>query len=143
MRRGATICAVLAAAALAAGSAGASSTTYITFKTPSGNIGCAYSKLAGEKAGLRCEILSGLKPRPPKPKTCHAEWGRAVGMTPTGKASRFCISDTVIDPGARVLAYGKTWKRSGFSCTSRTTGLTCKNTSGHGWFMSRALSRLF
>jgi hypothetical protein len=133
---------LLVAAALTASSARAADTTYIAFKTPSGNIGCAYSKLGGEKAGLRCEIASGLRPLPPRPRKCIGDWGQAVGMGATGRATRLCVSDTVMDPHARVLAYGKTWKRAGFACTSRAAGLTCKNTAGRGWFLSRTRSRL-
>jgi hypothetical protein len=36
------------------------------------------------------------------------------------------------------LAYGKTWRHRGFTCTSRFTGLTCTNAAGHGLFISRA-----
>ena len=41
-----------------------------------------------------------------------------------------------------VLGYGKTWKRSGFTCVSRSTGLTCRRGS-HGFFLSRESRRLF
>ena len=87
--------------------------------------------------------MSGLRPLPPKPSSCEGDWGRAVGMAPTGPASRYCISDTVMDPGAPVLAYGRTWSRGGFTSVSRMTGLTCTNRSGHGFFLSRDRSRLF
>lgn len=122
----------------------AASSVYASFRTPSGNIGCGYSKFAGEAANLRCEIVSRLKPLPPRPRTCtDGVWGRAVGMAPTGRASGYCITDTVMDPGAPVLGYGTTWSRGGFRCTSRVTGLTCTNLAGHGWFLSRERSRLY
>jgi hypothetical protein len=137
----------IAALAVLAGAlplgAGAASTVFVQFKTPSGNIGCGYAALEGETPNLRCEIVSGLKPLPPKPRSCPGDWGRAVGMAPTGRASRYCITDTVMDPRASVLAYGRTWSRGGFACTSRETGLTCTNRSGHGFFLSRDRSRLF
>jgi hypothetical protein len=55
------------------------------------------------------------------------------------------------DPGpfvgehsAPVLGYGKTWKQSdGLHCTSAFKGLTCRNKSGHGFFLSRAHWRKF
>jgi hypothetical protein len=137
----AAVLAVVAAAALPLG-APAKSSVYLEFKLPSGNIGCGYAKFEGETASLRCEIVSGLRPLPPKPRRCDGDWGRAVGMAPTGSASRYCITDTVMNPGAPVLAYGRTWSRGGFVCRSRTDGLTCTNRSGHGWFLSRARSRL-
>jgi hypothetical protein len=54
-----------------------------------------------------------------------------------------CHGDTAIDPHAPVLAYGKTWRRNGFTCTSKAIGLRCTNTSGHGFFISRARSYRF
>ena len=38
---------------------------------------------------------------------------------------------------AKVLGYGKTWSGGGIRCTSAETGLTCRNKSGHGFFLSR------
>jgi hypothetical protein len=48
-----------------------------------------------------------------------------------------------MDPSAPVLDYGHTWARGGYKCVSRTSGLTCTNRDGHGWFLSRASSRIF
>jgi hypothetical protein len=116
---------------------------YATFKMPSGNIGCAYSWFSGESAQLRCDILSGLVPRPPRPKGCDLDWGYGYEMKSTGRAQSFCAGDTALDPRARVLANGQTWKSGGFTCVSRATGLTCTNRSGRGFTLSRARSRTF
>lgn len=141
--KGGLVAAVVAALLLATGASG-SSTVYVSFKLPSGNIGCGYAKFAGETANLRCEIVSRLRPLPPKPRQCtDGVWGRAVGMAPTGAAAGYCITDTVMEPGAPVLQYGRTWSRGGFTCQSRSTGLTCRNLDGHGWFLSRERSRIF
>ena len=43
---------------------------FVTIKTPTGNIGCAYSKFTGGPAVLRCDIRSGLVSQPPRPKSC-------------------------------------------------------------------------
>lgn len=134
--------AAVAAAALSAG-ASASSSGFVGFRTPSGNIGCGYWKFAGERAGLRCDIGSGLRPLPTPRVRCDAVWGEAVSMTPTGRAGPGCIGDSMRDPRFPVLAYGKTWSRGGFTCTSRVAGLTCRNLDGHGWFLSRDRSRIF
>lgn len=64
-------------------------------------------------------------------------------MRPTGRATASCAGDTVYNPRARILAYGETWRRGGFRCTSRTAGLTCTNRSDHGFFLSRQRWRLF
>ena len=45
-------------------------------------------------------------------------------------------------PG-RVLGYGTSWARDGFRCTSRAVGLTCTNTRGHGFFLSRESWRVY
>jgi hypothetical protein len=120
------------------------------FKTPSGNIVCQY--LPGPKdmprASLGCVIKSKLKPPPPR-RTCQ-EGGYAgdrVDMYSTGPVSvPLCAGDygayLYVDV-ARVLGYGKTWSRDGFRCTSAETGLTCRNKSGHGFFLSREHWRVF
>lgn len=135
---------VAVAALVSASGSAAAPATFIGFRTPSGNIGCGYWKFRGERAGLRCDIASGLRPLP-KPKAACVEgvWGEAVSMAPTGRAGPGCISDTMRDPRYRVLAYGKTWSQGGFACVSREEGLTCRNRDGHGWFLSRERSRIF
>ena len=120
--------------------AGARSNVLVSFRTPSKNIYCMYDSTS---AWLRCDIASGLRPRPPKPSSCQFDWGGTVEMNRSGRSRPGCVSDSVFAPNARVLRYGQTWSRGGLSCTSRTTGLTCRNSSGHGWFLSRARSRLF
>lgn len=145
-RRSAALAVLVAAGAACAPAAlagGSRADVYVAFRTPSGNIGCGYSKFEGETAFLRCEVASHLRPVPARTQPCtEGVWGRAVGMQPTGAARGLCISDTVMEPGAPVLAYGRTWRRGGFTCTSRAAGLTCRNLSGHGWFLSRERSRL-
>lgn len=113
----------------------------VVFRTPTGNIGCAYSWFSGEPPYLRCDIRSGLVPRPPRPKGCDLDWGYGYELSATGRARTFCAGDTTLDPRARVLAYGARWSRGGFTCVSRTTGLTCRNRSGHGFLLSRVRSR--
>ena len=44
-------------------------------------------------------------------------------------------------PVYRTLAYGKSWQRGPFTCTSRVTGVTCRNRTGHGLFISRQAYR--
>jgi hypothetical protein len=41
----------------------------IPFRTPSRNIGCYYTSNRTLQATLRCDIRSGLKPAPPKPRS--------------------------------------------------------------------------
>ena len=53
------------------------------------------------------------------------------------------MSDSVHDKRAKTLAYGKTRKYGSFSCTSQTSGLRCRNRSGHGFSLSRERYKLF
>jgi len=129
--------ALLGSAASAYGATGSAS-TLVGFHTPSGNIGCIYSK-DGTSVFLRCDIASGLKPLPKKPANCHLNYGAGYEMGPTGRAQAVCAGDTVLHQG-KVLKYGTTWHGGGFTCTSKSTGLRCTNRSKHGFFLSRAHS---
>jgi hypothetical protein len=113
----------------------------IQFRTPSANIGCVYSSDGG--LYLRCDILSGLKPKPAKPKGCRLDWGYGYELSPFGRAKVVCAGDTAVDRRAQVLRYGQAWARGGFRCVSRTSGLRCTNRSKHGFVLSRAHSYRF
>jgi hypothetical protein len=138
---------ILAAALIAAlvlsasGEGAARSDQVISFATPSKNIGCVYARMSGSPTELRCDIASGLVPKPARPKKCTLDWGDSLAMQKHGRVFTVCHGDTAL--GGKPLAYGKTWRHDGFTCTSRKTGLTCKNLSGHGFFLSRAHSRRF
>lgn len=137
---------VAVAVAIAGGAvvaATARADTLIAFRTPSGNIGCIYSSGFGSRADLRCDIGSRLKPRPRKPRGCRLDWGDSYVMNATGRARLTCHGDTAILPDARVLRYGRRWRHGGFVCSSRATGLRCRNRSGHGFFLSRQRSYRF
>lgn len=41
------------------------------------------------------------------------------------------------------LGYGSTWRYRGFRCRSERRGVTCRNLSGHGFFLSRARQAVF
>jgi hypothetical protein len=131
-----TLLVLAAALAVAAPAGGARPDEF--FRTPSKNIRCGYFV-----AQLRCDIASGLKPLPPKPTSCDFDWGQTYFLTRRGRAVIGCVSDSVSSPSARVLAYGTTWRKGGIVCRSRAIGMRCTNTSGHGFFMSRARSYRF
>lgn len=143
MRRAAAI-AVLAVA-LTAGSAGASSDNaqdrFVFFQLPSRNIACGYIPADGRiKASIRCDILSGLRPRPRG--RCEGDW-TGLSMPVTGRSFAQCAGDTVYMRNAPVLRYGRTWRRNGITCLSRTAGLRCTNRSRHGFELARERWRLF
>ena len=118
--------------------------TYIQFKMPSNNVFCAYivSSSPYEKY-LRCDIMSGIKPKPTAKCKYEGDRGVSADISVTGKATFPCSSDTVYNKSASKLNYGKTWRRGGFTCKSKKTGLRCWNLSGHGFFLSKQHSYRF
>lgn len=109
------------------------------FKTPSGNIICAYYNRS-----LRCDIRSGLVPKPSRPRGCpsYSDFGQGLNLGPRS-AGVVCAGDTLLGEAAPALAYGRVWRRGPITCRSRMNGLTCKNTLGRGFFLSRQSWRLF
>jgi hypothetical protein len=97
------------------------------FQLPSKNIGCLSAP-----GVLRCDILSGLKPKPKKEK-CPYDWV-GITMEATGPAEPQCAGDTVYDASAPVLGYGDIWHRGSFWCRSDETGLLCVNKDPEGSF---------
>ena len=129
------------AAAIGAQAAQAGPATLVGFRMPSRNIACAIEPAFGRSpAVLRCDVLSGLKPRPHR--ACELDWtGLSIGAT--GRATPTCAGDTVADPRMPILRYGRTWHRGAFTCTSRRTGVTCRNRAGHGFVLARERWRSF
>ena len=116
----------------------ASASEFEQFRTPSGNIGCGYT---GDS--LRCDIHSGIPHPPPRPKNCDLDWGGGYAVSAHGPATVMCAGDTAIDPHSRAIAYGTTWHRGAFRCSSQLAGLRCTNASGHGFFLSKDPSYTF
>jgi len=115
--------------------------TIAGLQTPSGNIQCMYYKDAKNES-LRCTVLNSTAAFEKKPADCDFDWGADVGMDAKGKASRLCISDTVAGKYP-VVAYGTQWKKGAFTCTSATSGLTCRNSSRHGFTIAKAKQTIF
>jgi hypothetical protein len=115
---------------------------FIYFKTPSGNIHCAWYSL-DQGPEVRCDIQN-FTPSFKQSADCELDYGYAFAVgTKSGKGEVLCAGDTVTSPDAKVLAYGKSFDKGGLSCISTTKGLTCKNGSGHGFSLSRAKQRVF
>ena len=130
--------ALLGVAATVLAGAGAATASVATFKTPSGNIGCLYHSSPGVPA-MRHPQRSPAGAR--TSEGCELDWGFSLNMGRTGRAGSR-VRDTALDPRAKVLRCGTSWRRGPFRCTSRTA-LTCRNAAGHGWFMSRQSWRRF
>jgi hypothetical protein len=130
--------------ALALGLAAPAQALVLQFRTPSSNIGCIFSSEPGDGGPyLRCDILSGLKPKPARPKGCTLDWTFGYELNARGRARIVCAGDTAVNRRAKALRYGSKWSRGGFSCASRRTGLRCRNRSGHGFFLSKQHSYRF
>ena len=118
-----------AAAALAAVPASAQA-AYHAFCSPTGKLGSAFYS------------------DPQTPRTVRCEWrgSNDVAFTPQerGRTHRVKISDTVMNPKANVLAYGRSRSFGRLRCTSRRTGITCRSLrSGHGFVVSVQRQRTF
>ena len=106
---------------------------------------CSTSSDNNPNGGVMCYItdMTNTKPAQPRPKDCEFDWGQAFQVEKTGRASMFCYSDYPFDNHPTVLNYGQTLKGKTYECTSKTTGMTCKNTSGHGFTLSKGSQKLF
>ena len=100
------------------------------FRSPSGKLGCAFYSDTETPRFVRCD-WAGVN-------------DRGVTLTETGKGKRVKVTDTVMNPKAKVLAYGSTTKFGSLRCTSRKTGITCRSTrSNHGFVVSVEKQRVF
>ena len=101
-----------------------------SFQTPSHNIYCLYLSSQGPGPWIRCDVLS------------LNDTGFTVDRRHKGK--RIHITDSVVNRGAQVVRYGKSLSVGPFTCTSRSSGLTCKSrSSGHGFTLSKQRQRRF
>ena len=108
------------------------------FRSPSGNIGCQL-----DASAARCDIRARDWSPPPEPAGCEVDYGQGLTISRTGSRGRFvCAGDTALGAGP-TLAYGRTVRRGGISCTSQRSGVTCKNARGHGFRLSRESHRRF
>ena len=100
-----------------------------TFRSPSGQIGCMYYNDPDVPASVRCDWRGG--------------GDHAVVVERTGKGKHIRVTDTVMDPDAKVLRYGTTRRYGPLRCTSRRTGITCRNRARHGFTVSIQAQKVF
>ncbi len=113
------------------------------FRSPSGNIFCQAIETENGPF-LRCDIRQISNRPPPRPRSCDLDYGQAFEISAKGdRGVRLCYGDTVANEGFAALAYGATWQRYGFTCTSATSGVRCVNARGHGFELSRAEQKVF
>jgi hypothetical protein len=133
-----------AVAALAVGAAAASAERLPGLTTPSRNISCFFiPDWPTENGVLLCNIRVALY-HDRLQTSCLDGPGlawRGFALPWSGPAQVFCAGGVMHDPLDKPVfsnvGYGETWHFAPFTCTLRTTGLTCLNASGHGLFVSR------
>lgn len=111
-----------------------------TFALPSGNIAC---ELAADSA--TCTIANSTA-TPPEDATCAGVIGLELTVTAEG-VDLPCVegaSPGAAAAGTPVLDYGQSETVGDFTCTSSSTGVTCKHDpSGKGFRLARAGSEVF
>jgi hypothetical protein len=122
--------ALMVAAVCAACASPAVAQAETTFRTPSGKILCLYFDPPGEAPQIRCDLLF-LN-------------DRAAVLKRSGKARLVKVTDAAGHPRSRAIAYGTSRRFGVYTCTSRRSGLTCRNRStGHGFTVSRESQKVF
>lgn len=135
-----SLCAVAAGLVLGAVQPAAAQ-DYIAFRSPTGNIGCAI--WTGQGAGARCDLRQLTRSYRKRPAGCDLEWGSSFAVDARGPGYLPCVGDTVFDPNAFTLGYGKSVSLGNITCTSQETGMTCTNSQGHGFTVRKARQRVF
>lgn len=113
-----------------------------SFMSPSGNIGC----IVATDYGARCDIQHRDWSPPARPKRCPSftGYGQGLWVTKSGRGHAVCAGDTALSNGGPVLVYGKSRSVGRYTCTSRTSGMTCRNRrTGHGFRIAKQSYRLF
>jgi hypothetical protein len=115
---------------------------FVFFRSPTGNIGCM--AVVGEYNEVRCDLRELTPSYSRRPADCDLDWGDSFAVGSSNRPGYVvCHGDTVFDPGAAVLRYGRSASFGPFTCTSAETGMTCTNGHGHGFRVARAQQSVF
>jgi uncharacterized protein DUF6636 len=135
---------VVAALTAAAPSSSAPDRILAGFQSPTGNIRCYYnpSGLTNHGPGtLTCGLLHADYAMQLQHRCEAGDW-HGFTLTPRHRPSLYCPGGASGDhPTHRTLAYGASWQRGPFTCSSRRIGVTCHSRTGHGLFISRQAYR--
>jgi hypothetical protein len=120
------------------------------FHSPTGNIRCLFVPGARGPDHILCNVA-------------HSDYGATLQarclarhsldwhgfeLSARGKGLVVCSGGILYNPDTQRpsyvnLPYGRAWRHGAFTCRSRVTGVTCRNASGHGLFVSRQAWRAF
>ena len=121
---------VLTAAILCLAAPASAQATYHDFRSPSGKIGCAFYSDAEVPRFVRCDW--------------RGADDQALRLGETGRARVRHVTDTVMNPEAKVLRYGRSTTFGRLKCVSRRLGMTCRSlASGHGFRVSVEKREIF
>ena len=117
-------------AVLCLASPAAAQATYRDFRSPSGRLGCAFYSDAETPPMVRCDW--------------RGADDEAIVLRETGRARIRHVTDSVMNPEAKVLRYGRSTTFRQLKCTSRRRGITCRSLAGgHGFRVSVAKRERF
>ena len=122
------------------GSSGAAGAQAEIFALPSGNIACEITADAAT-----CTIAN-TSAAPPPDANCTGSIGHELTVTAKG-AEMPCVQGALPGVAAKdtkVLDYGQSTTVGAFTCTSSSTGVTCKHDpTGMGFQLAKAAATLF
>ncbi|MDK4680526.1 DUF6636 domain-containing protein [Kingella negevensis] len=113
------------------------------FTTPSKNILCGGDSFKKPDGALyRNDLYCFVYENKAIPKSCET-YGNGLDfvLNKSGKTQMQCAGFASLPENTnetKTLAYGESLKGDGWSCKSETSGLTCKNDEGHGFFVNRS-----
>jgi hypothetical protein len=104
------------------------------FQSPTGNIACIMTQKFA-----RCDIAERTWKPPPHPSSCpdEVDYGQGLQLPATGSADFVCAGDTTLNPQAPKLDYGSSSQVGSITCTSAESGVSCSNSSGGSFTISR------
>ncbi len=121
---------------------GAFAEEYLAFQSPTGNIHCSLYQWDGTTT-VRCDLRDYVPSYTKRPPGCEYDWGMSFAVDARGKGYLACVSDSMVDRGNPVLAYGEAVSLGGISCVSAKTGITCTNAAGNGFSVAKGKQKLF
>lgn len=115
-----------------------------TFASPSGNIQCVVGE-GFNGSDIECTIYKrSQRAKIAELAGCPTSRGITLSMKNTGGVSGECTPAGARPSGAQHVAeYNVEGNFGGFTCYSATSGLQCRNESGHGFHLSRANQQVF
>lgn len=116
----------------------------VEFTTPSGNISCGMTGSA-RQVSLACDVIQHAYPLPPRPASCHLNWGSGWLSIGAGRVAQgMCLGGPPFDPVSSVLPYGSRLRHGSLACRSESAFLACADVrTGHGFAVNRTTLKTY